>query len=255
MAYATVNDLRMYYEESGRRGGPGLLLLHGAGGTIDDPVGGWAGLAPSFAEHFHVYCIEHRGHGRTDNPAGFMTFEQIGDDIAEFVERLEAGPVHIAGISDGGVVALDCGLRRPEMTLTVTALGANYSVHEEMRRTVAALDPDALEQTAPDAAAAFARRHDQGKGPGYWKELLRQIADNNSTNPSWTEADLASMTRPTLLIAGENDPYANIDQLVTMRRHIPHAEWLVLNHAGHPVHYELPEIVGPRIIDFLERNA
>ena len=42
----------------------------------------------------------------------------------------------------------------------------------------ATLDPDGLEQTAPEAAAEFGRRHDQGKEPGSWKELLRQIVEN-----------------------------------------------------------------------------
>jgi pimeloyl-ACP methyl ester carboxylesterase len=255
MPYAHVNDLTMYYEELGSPDGQPLILLHGAGGTADDPVGGWAALAPSFAERFRVYLIEHRGHGRTDNPAGFMTFEQIGDDIAELVEQLGLAPVHIAGISDGGVVALDCGLRRPQMTRTVTAVGANYCVHEGIRAVASSLDPDGLEQQSPEAAAEFARRHDQGKDPGYWKDLLHHIIANNTANPSWTADDLRHISRPTLLIAGENDPFATADQMAVMKREIPGSEWLIVNHAGHPVHFELPDIIGPRILDFLSRNA
>jgi pimeloyl-ACP methyl ester carboxylesterase len=255
MPYAQVRDLSMYYEELGPAEGQPLILLHGAGGTSDDPVGGWAGLAPLLAERFHVYCIEHRGHGRTNNPAGYMTFEQIGDDIAEFVEQLGLAPAHIAGISDGGVVALDCGLRRPQLTRTVIAVGANYSVHEGIRAVASSLDPDDLEKREPEAAAEFGRRHDQGKHPGYWKELLRQIIANNTTNPAWTEDDLRRISRPTLLIAGENDPFATAEQMAVMKREIPGAEWLIVNHAGHPVQFELPEIIGPRIVDFLGRQA
>src|SRR5215210_415450 len=250
-----LNDLSMYFEAHGSEDAPPLILLHGAGGSADDPVGGWAALAPSLAEAFHVYLIEHRGHGRTGNPAGFMTFEQIGDDIAAFAEELELGPAHIAGISDGGVVALDCAIRRPESTSTITAIGANYCVHEGVLNTTASLDPDALEQGAPDAAAEFARRHDRGKHPGYWKDLIRQIAANNSVNPSWGAKDLQRIACPTLLISGENDPYATAEQMTVMKQEIPGAEWLILNNAGHPVHFELPKIVGPRILDFLGRNS
>jgi pimeloyl-ACP methyl ester carboxylesterase len=35
---------------------------------------------------------------------------------------------------------------------------------------------------------------------------------------------------------------------------IPDTEWLIVNHAGHAVHSEHPEIVGPRIVDFLLRH-
>lgn len=255
MPYAQVRDLKLYYEELGPPEAQPLILLHGAGGTVDDPAGGWAGLAPSFAERFRVFLVEHRGHGRTDNPAGFMTFEQLGDDVAALVEQLGLAPVHIAGISDGGVAALDCGLRRPEITRTVTAVGANYCVHEGIRAVAPSLDPDALAQGSPEAAAELGRRHDQGKFPGYWKDLLRHIVANNLANPSWTEADLRRMGCPTLLIAGENDPFATAEQMTVMKREIPRAEWLIVNHAGHPVHFEHPQIVGPRIVDFISRNA
>ena len=123
MPYATVGDLTLYYEELGPPDGVPLVLLHGAGGTIDDPMGGWAGLAPSFAETYRLVLVEHRGHGRTDNPAGVMTFEQMGDDLAGLVAQLGLGSVHVAGISDGGVVALDCALRRPDLTRTITIVG------------------------------------------------------------------------------------------------------------------------------------
>ena len=57
------------------------------------------------------------------------------------------------------------------------------------------------------------------------------------------------------MIAGENDPFANTEQMVVMKSEIPDAEWLIVNHAGHAVHSERPEIVGPRIVDFLLRHS
>ena len=107
----------------------------------------------------------------------------------------------------------------------------------------------------PDLAAKFARDHDDGKHPGFWKELIAQIVDNNRLNPSWTLADLRQVRSPTLLIAGENDPFANTEQMVVMKSEIPDAEWLIVNHSGHAVHSERPEIVGPQIVDFLLRHT
>ena len=95
----------------------------------------------------------------------------------------------------------------------------------------------------------------RGKHTGHWKDLIRQIAANNSANPTWTPKDLQRIACPTLSIGGENDPYATAEQMTIMKREIPGAEWLILNNAGHPVHFELPEIVGPRILDFLGRNT
>lgn len=255
MASVTVGDLELHYDEHGRPDGPPLVLLHGAGGTADDPEAGWAALIPVFAPHFRVLAVEHRGHGRTGNPAGAQSFDQMGDDLAGFVDAVGAVPAHVAGISDGGVVALGTALRRPHLTRTITLVGTNHRVDESTSRVTAALDPEVIERQAPEAVARFAARHDPARYPGYWKDLIRQVAENNATNPSWTEEDLRRVACPALLVAGEDDPFANTDQMVTMKRSIPGAEWLVVNHAGHAVHAEHPEIVGPRVLDFLLRHG
>ena len=69
MPFVDVGELRMHYDEHGPVASP-VVLLHGGGGSVDDDVGGWAGLIPSFAEHHRVIAVDHRGHGRrTTRPA------------------------------------------------------------------------------------------------------------------------------------------------------------------------------------------
>ena len=69
MPYAAVNDVRLYYEEEGA--GPPLVLLNGVTGTLDEPGrGGWGTLRPYLAQRYRVVHVEHRGHGRADNPGG-----------------------------------------------------------------------------------------------------------------------------------------------------------------------------------------
>jgi pimeloyl-ACP methyl ester carboxylesterase len=253
--YLSIRDLLMYYEESGPATAPPVMLLHGAGGTTDDPAAGWAGLAPTISTQFRTFAVEHRGHGRTNNPAGFMAFDQMGDDIAALIDQLALGAVHILGISDGGVIALDLALRRASLVRTVTTIGANYRVDQQTLDAAVGLEPETIERDAPEAAARFAARHDPGKYPGFWKELIRQVKDNNAAAPSWTVEDLRTIRCPTLLIAGELDPFANTEQLIVMKHEIPRAEWLIINHAGHAAHHEYPDFVGSRILDFLVRNS
>jgi pimeloyl-ACP methyl ester carboxylesterase len=250
-----INDMRLYYEEHGPADGQPLLLLHGGGSAGDDAGGGWVDLLPSFAERYRAIVVDHRGHGRTDNPRGELTYELIGDDLAAFITQLGCGPVHIAGMSDGGIVALDFGIRRPELARTLIPLGANYCVDDTIRRVLTGPDPDTIEREQPELAAQIAAGHDRGKPAGYWKTLMPLVVHNAATNPSWTEDDLRRIPNPTLLIAGELDPFANTEQMIAMKRNIPNAEWLIVNHAGHTVQHSHPEIVGPRILDFLARHA
>ena len=71
---------------------------------------------------------------------------------------------------------------------------------------------------------------------------------------SYTAADLERIAVPTLWIAGENDPWFELDQHLTLKRHIPGAELLLVNHAGHLVQLTHPHLVGPAIVDFLTRS-
>jgi pimeloyl-ACP methyl ester carboxylesterase len=56
-----------------------------------------------------------------------------------------------------------------------------------------------------------------------------------------------------LWIAGEDEPGFELDQLLTMKRRIPGAELLIVNHAAHSPHRTHPHLVGPAIVDFLTR--
>ncbi|HMM41499.1 MAG TPA: alpha/beta hydrolase, partial [Thermomicrobiales bacterium] len=229
-------------------------------GSIDFARAGWAALAPMLAGAYRTIQIEHRGHGRTDNPAGTLSYPRIAADVAQFIERLGLAPAHVAGISDGAIAALALGMTRPELVASLVLVGANFFNDEQCLAASALFDPETIEREHPDFAAALAGYHDPHHHPGYWRELVGQIRDNIALAPAWTEADLARVAAPTLLIAGERDPWANLDQMLAMRRAIPDAEMLILNHAGmgamdnHIVQHTRAGIVGPVVLDFLGRR-
>src|SRR5579872_1052825 len=74
--YTQANGLKIYYGSYGS--GTPLILLHAATQTADD----WRPFIPRLSERFRVFALDSRGHGRTDNPAGFLSYGQMADDIA-----------------------------------------------------------------------------------------------------------------------------------------------------------------------------
>jgi pimeloyl-ACP methyl ester carboxylesterase len=130
-----------------------------------------------------------------------------------------------------------------------------------------------MELRAPGWVAEMERHHDPHHYPGYWRELVGQLRAMLAVEPAFTEADLARIPVPTLLVAGEGDRFASLDripsadqagsldQILTMRRSIPRSEMLVLNHAGmdgdagHAVQHARADVVGPIILEFLGRRA
>jgi pimeloyl-ACP methyl ester carboxylesterase len=260
MPYAEVNDIRLYYEDEGQ--GEPLLLLHGALGAVDPAVSSsWGKLRPALAERYRTISLEHRGHGRSNNPAGQLAYGQLAQDVAAFIAQLALAPVHLAGASLGGEVGLALGVTRPEVLRSLVCVGANYRVDDPTREALAFFDAEVLERDDPAFAAELARRHDAHHSPGYWRELVRQVRVMAEVGLALTEEDLRRISVPTLLIVGEADPFNGLEQALVMRRCFLHAEMLVLNHAGmegmanHRVQFTRPDVVRRVMLDFLLRHG
>jgi pimeloyl-ACP methyl ester carboxylesterase len=255
MPYAVVEGLRLYYEEEGS--GPPLVLLNGGTGTLEgEGRGGWGTLRPFLAQRFRVVHVEWRGHGRTDSPGGpdAHTLPILASDIAALVTQLELAPVHVAGFSLGGLVGLELAFARPRIVRSVVGVGAFYTTDAKTLAGLRGFDPDRIEREDPARAADLARRHDPHHAPGYWRDLVRWNNAAVAAARSYTAEDLGRIVVPTLWIAGEDDPWFVPDQLLTMKRRIPGAELLLVNHAGHNAQTTHPHLVGPAIADFLTRS-
>jgi pimeloyl-ACP methyl ester carboxylesterase len=262
----------VYYEEVGQ--GEPLLLLHGATGAVGFDSVGRGALPPAFAERDRTFSLEHRGRGRTDNPAGRLSSAQIAADVAAFLGRPDLAPAHVAGFSDGAIVGLALGVARPDLLRSLVCVGANYRTDARLvADTNRVYDPAWMERAAPAWVAAMERHHDPHHYPGYWRELVGQLRAMLAAELAFTEADLGRIPVSTLLIAGEADRFASLDrpwtpdrmgsldQILGMRRGIPRSELLILNHAGldgdagHAVQHTRADLVGPVVLEFLGRHA
>ncbi len=84
--YAEVNGLNMYYEIHGT--GQPLVVLHGAYMTID----AMGEVVSSLAETRQVIAVELQGHGRTADVDRPLSYEQMADDTAAYLDHLVGGP-------------------------------------------------------------------------------------------------------------------------------------------------------------------
>ena len=87
MPVATVNGLRLYYEEQGS--GPPLVLLNAATGTVDEPVigGGWATLRPFLAQRFDEGVF----HITLESGAHRVLLAASKGEVRSFAEQLQSG--------------------------------------------------------------------------------------------------------------------------------------------------------------------
>ncbi len=73
----------------------------------------WAPLAAALSAEHRVILYDHRGHGRSESPAGPWTLAEFAEDAERLLDELDAGPVVWIGLSLGGMVGLELALRHP----------------------------------------------------------------------------------------------------------------------------------------------
>ncbi len=255
--YVQVNGLNMYYEEHG--GGEPLILLHG--GTATSRM--WQPHIPSFAQHFRVIAPDSRGHGRTNNPTGEFSYRLMADDVAAFVQALGLTKPLVCGYSDGGQIALEIGMRYPNLTKALVIGAAWYEFSETYVNSLKALgfeDPgvvniEQVQRTAPDLVKLWETEHSRTDDPDYWQTLIKQISTMWWTPLDYTTEDFQKIIEPTLVLMGDRDGMIPVEQALEMYQLISSAELAILPNTTHMSTVMKAELFMSNVLDFLLRHS
>ena len=122
-----VGDVNLNYDIAGR-GEPLLMIMGlGASSAVWDPE-----LIAELARTFRVITFDNRGTGQSDKPDAPYSIEMFADDAAGVLDKLDVPRAHIFGVSMGGMIAQEFGLRHANRTVTLTlgctTAGGTHSV-------------------------------------------------------------------------------------------------------------------------------
>ena len=219
-SYVQLGDVKTYYEEDGE--GEPLVLLHP--GLADSRA--FADYVPEFAQHFHVFRPDRRGHGRTADVDGPITYEQMAWDTIAFVEQVVGDPAYLLGHSDGAPVALLAALKRPDLVRKLV-FSCGVFHHDGWAPGAIELDDETVAFFIDywSAVAPNGREH-------FWivKEKLDRM---HREEPTLTAADLAGYPGSALIMVGDSDEEIPIEHALALREGLPDAQLAVLPGAGH----------------------
>jgi len=100
--------------------GTPVLLIHGLGSSIAD----WYLQMDDFSADHEVICCDLRGHGDSAKVAGPYSMEMLTEDVSELISALGRGPMHVVGISLGGMIGLQLALDHPEQVRSLTVVNS-----------------------------------------------------------------------------------------------------------------------------------
>ena len=109
----------MAYEQAGN--GPPLVLLHG---YVGDGRATWRYQLDELSDEFTVLAWDGPGMGSSADPPPEFRLADYADRLADFVDVLDLGRPHVAGISFGGALALELYRRHPDVPRTLVLASA-----------------------------------------------------------------------------------------------------------------------------------
>ncbi|MFX5610710.1 alpha/beta hydrolase, partial [Acinetobacter baumannii] len=97
-----------------------VLLLHGLGSSARD----WEYQLPALLGRYRLLVPDLRGHGRSGKPRGGYSMAGFAEDCAALLDRLGCGPVHLVGISMGGMIGFQLACDRPDLLRSLTIVNS-----------------------------------------------------------------------------------------------------------------------------------
>lgn len=274
-----ANGIDLWCETFGDPANPTILLIMGAGTQA-------VGWPPEFCTALasrggHVVRYDARDTGKST----YIVFDEapytltdLADDATGLLDALDVDAAHVVGLSLGGMVAQELAIDHADRvhsltswmsTPTITGPVSGFWVRDDLpgaRPSVEQAFASLLTEPPADDIEASLRvlRAVAGSGTPFDEDAHRQLRrletersrdlaasgnHNLAVRRSRDRSDLlASITIPTLVIHGSDDPIVPVEHGIATAKAIPGAELLIIDGMGHD--FPLPSYsFTPTIVD------
>src|SRR5215510_4148304 len=212
---------------------------------------------------FIAYNLLYHGTAPWPNAGQHYSVATYAADLAAVMRWLNAGPVHLAGLSSGGRLVTMVALAHPDLVRSLTlaepalaellaGLPEAKAVREELRQALELIRTTASAGEAGQAATLFFERaHDQGAGTfdTQPEAFRRMILDNARTvrlqlsaprPPAISRTTLRGLQLPTLVVGGEHSRRHSVLGHEVLVQCIPGSRLLVIPQATHLMSHQNP---------------
>ena len=203
-----VNGMQLYYEVSGK--GAPLIVLHGA--YMNIPTMG--AIIPKLAKTHKVYALELQGHGRTTDVDRPITYPNLADDVAAFMDAVGLQKADVFGYSMGAATGLQLAIRHPDQANNLIAASGAYDAEGWQPEFKAFIPQMTVEMFV---GMPFAEEYRKlAANPDGFPALVEKLIALEKQPMAW-ETDVKAMKTPVLIITGDAD-VATLEHSVALFR-------------------------------------
>lgn len=204
------------------------ILVHGSGHKADS----WKETISHLNYKENILCPElsHLLQGEK------ASYPNLCAAFTEYCAQV-GGPIHLCGLSLGGILALDYTLEHPELVKSLVLIGTPHRIPKAafaLQNVVFRFLPKSM-----FASMAFDKQD--------------TFALGNSMKSLDFSHRVGEIQCPTLILCGEKDT-ANLKSAHFLDQHIQGAELQILERTGHVVNEDSPETLAAQLNDFYERH-
>lgn len=266
--FVRLQDGVTHYDLAGPDSGRTIVLLTGA--TV--PFYLWDATRDALvANGFRVLRYDYFGRGFSDRPALRYDLATYDRQLTQLLDSLRVrGPVDVAGISMGGVVAANFADRYPERVRSLTLIAPGFATFPKTPLPLRVPAVGEYLMTVAGSALANGQRSDflhperhpdwveryevQMQYEGFLRSMLETMRGDVFKRPASSFTTLAHSRIPILLLWGKADrtvPFARSD---AVRASFPRAEFHAIDDAAHLPHIEQPARLDSLLLSFLRRH-
>jgi pimeloyl-ACP methyl ester carboxylesterase len=203
-----VNGMQMYYEVSGS--GDALIVLHGAYMNIPS----MGAIIPKLAETHKVYALELQGHGRTTDIDRPITYPNLADDVAVFMDAVGLKKADVFGYSMGAAAGLQLAIRHPDKVNKLAAASVSYDAEGWQPEFKAFIPKMTVEMFV---GMPFAQEYRKlAANPEGFPALVEKLIALEHEPMAWEE-NVKAMKTPVLIITGDSD-FVTLEHSVALFR-------------------------------------
>lgn len=269
------HKLAHYDSVTGVAGEPAMLLIHSSLTRSED----WENVFPRLGTRYRTIAYDQRGHGKSERTADY-SLRAFADDAVHVVRDLAKGPTVLIGHSLGALAALGAAAALPELVAGLVLedpamqWGTPWDTAQygPLRDALKANDPAALRKAVdrfplPSPGPRGERTYGEMRGFYASERVLTYFKD---VDPAFIDAKLAgedakeliagwlaTVTAPTLVLAGEPRLGSNLDDAAEWKltKGIASKDVTVKRFpgTGHVIHGYRPEQFLENLEPFLRR--
>ncbi len=257
-------ELGLNWVRTGTEHAETVVLIHAVGYDLTY----WDRQIEALESAYNVVAFDLPGHGRSPKEPEDWSFNRAALRIATLIEAVSDGPVHLVGISFGGMLAQATVVARPDLVRTLTLIGTASTfpeaARESMRARAQAIRSGGMAAVLSSSLERWFTPELRSTRPDIVDRVTKTIlGDDPATQAAiWdiiagfdVQDRLSEIKCPTLVLVGESDLSTPPSAAMALTGNIAGAKMVVLPRASHIVTVEAPEAVNAELQRFLGMSA